>query len=249
MGYSTVSDMISDVASFYNDTNALDYVLPEGTKRRILHYIQRSVDEIWYYRPWTFKMMQFGVNPGGIGVASLPFNFATVGPKGMVFEEARPQNGPWREVDYQEWALMRSNSQYWKHQTYCIGGHDTEVVGDPVGEGQPSSLLPQGGHQTILFPDPTEARLFLMHYESTPPRAAWDADDDVLDYGQPLPMHEGFHNAILLGTIAKLQEGKGDPRPQYRSEYVAAIATAAAQHLPLTSRMQQLPRALPGGQW
>jgi hypothetical protein len=247
MGYSTVNAFISDVASFYNDTDALTYILPESTKRRILHYTQRTVDEIWYYRPWSFKMLSFAVDPVGVGIAPLPYNFATVGPKGSLYEVDK--NVPWREVDYQELIHLRQNGQYKTHRAFCIG-IESNAEATSAGEGYPATQLPAGsGKVAILFPDVTEVRLFTLHYESSPPRVGYDNATDLLNYGQPLPLLDGFHNAILLGTIAKLQEGKGDPRPQYRSEYVAAIATAAAQHLPLTSRMQQLPRALPGGMW
>jgi hypothetical protein len=246
MGYSTVDALIKDVASFYNDTDALTYILPESTRRRILHYVQRSVDEIWYYRPWSFKMLSFNFQASG-GGATLPYNYATVGPKGALYEDGKTV--PWREVDYQEWINFRQNGQYAAHRVFCIGV-DSNAEADLPGEGYPSTQLAAGiSRVSLLFPDPTEARIFTLHYESTPPRVAFDNTANGLDYNQPLPLIDGFHNAILLGTIAKLQESKGDPRPQYRSEYVAAIATAAAQHLPLTSRMQQLPRALPGGQW
>lgn len=188
-------------------------------------------------------MLRAPILPGGGGESPLPYNFATVGPKGALYETDK--NTPWREVDYQEWANFRQNGQYKTQRAFCIG-NNADAVADVPGEGLPSSQMPYTAKATLLFPDPIEAREFTLYYESAPPRAAWDG---VLNYGQPLPLLDGFHNAILLGTIAKLQEGKGDPRPQYRSEYVAAIATAAAQHLPLTSRMQQLPRALPGGMW
>lgn len=241
MGYATVNDLINDCASFYNDTNALDYVLPESTKRRILHYLQRTVDEVWYYRPWNFKLFSCALSAGS-GEAALPYNFATVGPKGGLFENSTKQL--WSEVDYQEWMTLRNSPGSAKQEkVFCIGNNSDGQTSN-IGDGAPVTT-----QRRLLFPDPLEARAFTLYYEATPPRAGWDAGLSAIDYNQPLPLTEGFHNVLLLGTIAKLQEGKGDPRPQYRAEFIASLATAAAQHLPLTSKLQQLPRALPGGRW
>lgn len=245
MGYATVMDLIKDVASFYNDTDALNYVLPESTKRRILHYIQRTSDEIWYYRPWNFKMLTESVVPSS-GEYALPYNFATIGPKGLLVEDST--HNVWYEIDYQEWTVLRSRpAAYSNERKFAIGSSALIPNTQDLGEGTP--LEAGAGKRVILFPSVTESRSFTLYFEGAAPKAGWDQNLNQVDYTKALPLSEGFHNALLLGTIAKLQESKGDPRPQYRSEYIAALATATAQHLPLTSRMQQLPRALPYGRW
>lgn len=252
MGYGTVGDLINDVAAYYNDTDAINYVLSPATKRRLLFYVQRTVDEIWYFRPWSFKMNYFVCNNWSSGVHALPYNFATVGPKGGLFEQVT--HILWTEVDFQEWMVVRQKAATQQERLYTIGNISaaaTNIIsGDPptVGPGLGAGTAGQA-KRSLLVPSTTESRVFDLYYEGSPPRVGIN-QQGVYDYTQPIPtLDEAFHHVILSGTVAKLQEAKGDPRPTFRSEYIAALSKAAAQHLALTSRMQQMPRALPGGMW
>lgn len=246
MGYALADDLINDVAAYYNDTDAINFNLSPATKRRMLFYVQRTVDEIWYYRPWAFKMNYLTVQGADIvgGAYALPFNFATVGSKGGLFEQSN--HTLWTEVDFQEWMVLRQRGNTQQVRWYTIG--NLSAQGEGVVQEDPPITGPVLGAGTagqpkrsLLFPSPTEARTFDLYYEGSPPAVALGAAIPTFD--------EAFHHVILQGTVAKLQEAKGDPRPIFRSEYIAALSKAAAQHQPLTSRMQQMPRALPGGMW
>lgn len=252
MGYATVGDLINDVAAYYNDTDAINYNLSAATKRRLLFYVQRTVDEIWYFRPWAFKMNYVVLDTWMNGMAALPFNFATVGPKGGLFEQQN--HALWTEVDFQEWMALRQRNVTQGHRVYTIG--NISYAGDNIISGDPPEVGPGLGAGTagqstrsLMVPDPNEVRTFDLYYEGSPPRVAID-QNGAYDYTLPIPtLDEAFHHVVLSGTAAKLQEAKGDPRPSFRSEYIAALSKAAAQHLALTSRMQQMPRTLPGGMW
>lgn len=252
MGYATVGDLINDVAAYYNDTDAINYNLSAATKRRLLFYVQRTVDEIWYFRPWAFKMNYLSVQGSDIqnGAYALPFNFATVGSKGGLFEQVN--HTLWTEVDFQEWMVLRQRGNTQQMRWYTIGNLSAQgegVIQEDPPETGPILGIGTAGQPTrsLLFPSPTEARDFDLYYEGSPPRLGGTTGTD---YTQAIPtFDEAFHHVILQGTVAKLQEAKGDPRPIWRSEYIAALSKAAAQHQPLTSRMQQMPRALPGGMW
>lgn len=223
MPYATVDALINDVASFYDDTDATVYTLPTSKLNRYLHYVQRTVDEIHNYKPWPWKMVYKNLTFTA-RQADLPTDFANIGPNGALFD-ARGE--PWAEIDYRNMVAIIAAGQDVSRHWYCVGRRLASAsvnIGDGGAKG--------GEIRALLIPDPNNATTFTLYYETSPPQLA---------LGSAISIPESFHNCVLLGTVAKLQEGKADPRDIWRAEYVAALAKQVAMLMPLASRVKQMP--------
>lgn len=228
MPYALVDDLIKDVASFYDDTDATIYTLPPSKLQRYLHYAQRTVDEIINYKPWPWKMaftpLQFNITPPNGREATPPADFANVGPNGALFDST---GEPWAEIDFRNMvSLITANRNVTRHY-FCIGRRIASVS-----TGSGDGGVAEGDARGIMIPDPNNTTSFTLFYETSPVKLA---------LAGVIPLPESMHNALLLGTVAKLQEGKADPRDIWRAEYVSALAKQVALLMPLASRVKQMP--------
>jgi hypothetical protein len=226
--YALVDDLIRDVASYYDDTDANVYTLPPSKLNRYLHYAQRTTDEIVNYKPWPWKMayapIQFNVTPANGREAIPPADFANVGPNGALFDST---GEPWAEIDFRNMVALISANRHITRHYFCVGRRIASVS-TGVGDGG----VAEGEERGLLIPDPNNLTTFTLFYETSPP---------LLTLGVEIPLPESMHNALLLGTVAKLQEGKADPRDIWRAEYVSALAKQVALLMPLASRVKQMP--------
>jgi hypothetical protein len=226
--YGVVEDLLKDVASYYDDVDANTYTLPDSKKNRYLHYAQRTVDEIVNFKPWPWKMahapIQFNITPANGHEAEAPPDFANVGPNGALLDST---GEPWAEIDYRNMVFLISAAQQTTRHYFCIGRRILDTSTN-LGDGGVTG----GESRGLLIPDSNNTTIFTLFYETSPPK---------LVLGNAIPLPESFHNTLLLGTVAKLQEGKGDPRDIWRAEYVAALSKQVALLKPLSSRVQQMP--------
>jgi hypothetical protein len=234
--YALVDDLLRDVASYYDDTDANIYTIPSSKLSRYLHYAQRTIDEIVNYKPWPWKMayapVQFNVTPANGREAPLPADFANVGPNGALFDST---GEPWAEIDFRNMvALIAANRNITRHY-FCVGRRIASIS-TGVGDGG----VIEGEERGLLIPDPNNTTTFTLFYETSPP---------LLTLAAPIPIPESMHNCLLLGTVAKLQEGKADPRDIWRAEYVSALAKQVATLMPLASRVKQMPMSSGRRMW
>jgi hypothetical protein len=251
MKFASYTDLMKEAVSYYDDTDVIDtgWDLSTPHVKRIMHYINRAQEEIWYYRPWPWRMgnFDFTINAPNVGDAYLPGNFSNVGPNGLLLDE---QGRPWAEISYQDMVVLRQRNQRTQDHLFCIGQDDKQWDADiPAATGstgvysasrklmvpnteQPFNKLVGGGYQG----------LFSLLYEMTAPLV----DETVWAFPPAIP--PGFHHTLLLGTVAKMQEGKGDGRSIWRSDYVATLAKLAAELEPLQSRPRQMPVTI-GRMW
>lgn len=228
MPYALVDDLLKDVASHYDDTDATAFVLPTSKLNRYLHYVQRTLDEIYNFKPWPWKMayktLQFNVSPANGREAPVPKDFANVGPNGALFD---PRGEPWAEISFRDMIALHASGSGQSNHLFAVGRRQADAS-TAVGDGGVKNADSRG----LLIPDPNRTDAFTLFYETSPPKAA---------LGAVIPIPESMHNALLLGTVAKLQEGKADPRDIWRAEYVTALSKQVAALMPLTSRMRQMP--------
>lgn len=236
MPYALVDDLIKDVASYYDDTDATIYTLPPSKLQRYLHYAQRTVDEIVNFKPWPWKMahttLTFNVTPANGYEAVAPADFANVGPNGALMDRT---GEPWAEIDYRNMVFLIASGRDASRHWFCIGRRIASTS-TAVGDG---GVL-EGDARGLMIPDRNNTQPFTLFYETSPPK---------LVLGEVVPLPESFHNAALLGTVAKLQEGKGDPRDIWRAEYVAALSKQVALLKPLSSRVAQMPMTTGRRSW
>jgi hypothetical protein len=234
MAFSDYADLMTQAASYYDDADVIDtgWVLPVQHQKRIYHYINRAQEEIWYYRPWSWRMARLSVNFYA-GAVQLPLNFSNVGPNGLLFG---PENDPWAEISFQDMMVLQQRNMRTQDHLFAVGnaqldGTD-EVAGVPV------------TFRKLMIPDPAAiaSASFLLLYEMTAPLVT--VDDATEEIGIP----RNFHNALLMGTVAKMQEAKGDARSIWRSDFIATLAKIAAEEEHLTSRPRQMPVTI-GGMW
>jgi hypothetical protein len=229
--YATAQALINDIASHYDDTDATTYTLPASKLARYLHYIQRTVDEIVNYKPWSWKMAFKTINFTA-GQSDLPADFANVGPNGALFDSI---GEPWAEINFQNMVGMKAAGRHITAHYFCVGRRLASTSA-AIGDGG----IVGGDVRALMIPDPANTAAFTIFYETSPP---------IVVITDPLPVPESFHNAVLLGSVAKLQEGKADPRDIWRAEYVSALAKQVALLTPMSSRVRQMPMSSGRRMW
>jgi len=243
--------LMKEAISYYDDTDVIDSGYDPNTshRKRVLHYINRAQEEIWYYRPWPWRMAEydFSIGAPNVGEASMPGNFSNVGPNGLLLDN---QGRPWAEISYQDMVVLRKRSTRTQDQLFCIGDDAKEWDSDfPANTGETGAY---SGYRKLMVPNTQQPfnklvgggyePLFTLYYEMTAPLV----DDSVLQF--PIGIPNGFHHCLLLGTVAKMQEAKGDGRSIWRSDYVATLAKLTAELEALQSRPRQMPVTI-GGMW
>ena len=89
----------------------------------------------------------------------------------------------------------------------------------------------------IYVVDPTSTQSFTLIYQKQAP---------TITAGVETGLPQAFGHALLLGTVAKLKEEEGDPRPNWRADYLRALAQVTAVEAQKRSRVQQVPTSVPG---
>jgi hypothetical protein len=230
MPYATIGEIVDDLASYADETDAQTYTIPPSRRRRLGHYIQRANDEIWGYRPWSFKYALKADIAFTAGHATMPQDMASVGEGGMFWRPSDNARSPWVEVHIQNMMAVRVAGRDLHKKWFAIGLLDQA-------EGTTGQLS-----REIWVPK-DEPQTFSLFYEMSPPTFnLTDLDNEAV----PLP--ELFHNTLFAGALAKLQDAKGDPKSIWRAEYLATLAKVTANFHVNSSRMEQMPNTV-GGQW
>ena len=219
MFYSTISDLLTDVRSYYDDTNSALYSDPTNREARLLVYYNRGVDEIWKMHPWPFKYATDTLTlASGAGV--LPANFSNIGPEGYV---SLPDsiNKPYVEVAYQDILAMRQRpAAYQTYRFYAIGPGTTN------------------GNQQILTANPADGFDLTVVYEMVAPRQTSSAG--------PVDGPPYLHDALLACTLKHSMESLNDGR-DWEMKYRIALSNAIKAGRPIRSRAQQMPLTV--GKW
>jgi hypothetical protein len=219
MYYSTISDLLADVRSFYDDTNSTLYSDPTNRTNRLLMYYNRAVDEIWAQFPWQFKYATIADDLAA-GELTLPADFANVGPDGYVYKTGSNQY-PYVETAYQDLLAMRQRpAAYQTYQFYAIG---------------PGAA---NDEQKLMVVNPAAIDNLTISYERVPPRQT--------STSQPVDGPPWLHDCILAGTLRNSMESLNDGR-DWEMKYRVALSNAIKRGRQLRSRAQQMPLSV--GKW
>jgi hypothetical protein len=232
MPYGNVLEIVNDLASYADETDATVYTVPPSRQRRLGHYVQRAMDEIWGYRPWSFKYALHGPFSFSNGFADIPDNFANIGDNGMMWNEEANSREPWAEVAMQDMVALRATGRDKGKRWFTVGLLD-----------QAAAATDQFSRQLWIPKDDVTFGSFKLFFEMNP--RMFDLDNLS---GEPVPLPELFHNTLFAGALAKLQQAKGDPLPIWRAEYVALLAKVTANFHIQSGQMEQMPNTV-GGQW
>jgi hypothetical protein len=112
-----VDTMVADIIANYDNTETTTLQNPTTRTARIVSYMQRAAEELWYHRAWPFAMDLEALVMSG-GEASLPTDFARVGPEGALLD---PNGKPWVEIAFQDMAYLRTRGLRQADHLFCIG--------------------------------------------------------------------------------------------------------------------------------
>lgn len=240
MLFTNYSDLVAKAVSYYDDTDIIDsgWTLPTPHAKRIYHYVNRAQEEIWYYRPWPWRMATMDADAISVsnGVAQMPTNFSNVGPNGLFLDQ---EGRPWAEIGVQDMVVLRKRQERTRDHLFCVGEDATQYDDGDIGDD--AGVRKSGRY--IMVPNTGETMSgFQVYFEMIAPHVSIDNANDAI--GVP----PNYHHALLMGTVAKMQEAKGDARSIWRSDFVATLAKMAAENEHLTSRPRQMPVTI-GRMW
>ena len=212
--YSETGTLVDDISKYYDNTDlstVQDATLRQG---KIMQFVNRVRDEIWWMRPWTWTQQEDTVTMSS-GIGGLPADFGTIGPQCGLYDQANGR--PWTQINFQEMQTLRKRHVRVNDRLVAIGVD---------GAGGPAALIPNTGSSEV-FDLVYKARPLMLSYS-----------DDIL----PMPTH--FGQALLLGVVARLKEEEGDPRPLWREDYMRALSRAMVTEREAGSRPAQMPMAV-----
>lgn len=116
--YTTFDAIVSDILNIYDNTE--DTAVQQVTNRtnRILHYLQRTVEDLWYDpRVWSFTMGSDALTMSG-GECAFPDDFAQVSGEGVLVDSG---GKAWVEIPYQDMEYIRRKGLEQNSRYYAIG--------------------------------------------------------------------------------------------------------------------------------
>jgi hypothetical protein len=218
--YTTGKQIVDAALAYYDNTDGSTMQNTTVRRARLLHYLQRTAEDIWFHRPWPFSIESSQRNFTS-GTVAVPANFAQVSAEGGLFD----LNGrTWVEIPHQDMLYLRLRGHRANDHIYSIGGN--------AGQGSQYIYLPSTGLTVSMN----------LVYQTVCPTVVDDPfGEGYLSFPQP------FGEALLLGTVAKLKGEEGDARQDWRADYARALARAGASYTKKT-RPQMMPQSV-GGMW
>ena len=218
--YTTFDAIVSDVLNIYDNTEDTSLQQVTNRRNRILHYIQRTIEDLWYDpRVWSFTMASDILTMIG-GECAFPDNFAQVSGEGGLYD----LNGkPWVEIPYQDMEYLRGRGLEQNSRFYAIGSN-------------------------LKVPDTAGAAMFTLIYQKVAPTAALGVTEIEVGLLGALGFPSVFGEAILLGTVSKLKEEEGDARQGWRMDYMKALSRVASVWSKNRTRVSRMPVTI-GGMW
>jgi hypothetical protein len=228
MPYASIGEIVDALSSFADETDTQNFTVPPSRRRRLGHYVQRATDEIWNYRPWSFKYTTAtGINfYVGESAPQLPIRFGNIGDEGVLWNLSDNSREPWVEIALQDMIAVQAAGRDQNKKWFAVKW-----------DSQPRASL--------LIPNLAAGPYgdFTLFYEQSP--VTFDLDNIDIE---EVPFPQIFHDVLFAGSMAKLQQAKGDPQSIWRAEYISALAKVTARFQTGSSRMQQMPNTV-GGQW
>lgn len=151
-----MDDLYDTILAVYENTDAATLVNATVRRARIVHFVQRALEGLWYDRSWPFSMSSATLTMAG-GSAARPTDFAGVTGEGGLWDS----NGhPWKEIGYQDMAVIRARHVEVTSKMFTVAS-------------------------TVLVPDTTSTSTFTLVYQKmTPELTAYGTSQAVpLPYG------------------------------------------------------------------
>lgn len=141
--YDDVTDIINDILAYYDNTDTSTVHNLSARTARVLHYIQRAADELWFWRAWPFTIKTDTLTMVA-GKDTLPTDFARVSYEGGLYDS---QGKAWTETDMQSLLYMRARSIEQSSRYYAVDG--TYVLIPNTGSTETFTLIYQKAAPTL----------------------------------------------------------------------------------------------------
>lgn len=160
--YTDCADIIDAVVAVYDNTDESAVHNDTTRRERILHYLQRTAEDIWYSRSWPFSMTSDTLTMVA-GESDYPDDYARISYEGVLLG---PNGKPWVEISYQDMAYIRSRRIEQQRKYYALGS-------------------------TIQVPDVNNTDNFVLIYQTMAPTLT-DGDQAGDPTGFPAPFGEAL---------------------------------------------------------
>lgn len=115
MMYTTTTTIIDDLLAVYDNQTLLG-TTSTARRARMLNYVNRTADELWNLRDWSFKFSATTLNCVS-GNCALPGDFYSV-------EGVWDANGEsWTEISYTDLLLLRAKNERTRWHYYAISAN------------------------------------------------------------------------------------------------------------------------------
>lgn len=118
--YDDVADIIDTLVAVYDNTDESGVHNATTRRARMLHYVQRTAEELWYHRVWPFTIGSAAIAMVA-GVDTLPDDFARVSLEGGLYGPAGNKS-PWVEISIQDMLYIRSRVVEQQQRLFAIDG-------------------------------------------------------------------------------------------------------------------------------
>jgi hypothetical protein len=135
-----MDDLYTLILEKYENADPAQLVDITDRWERIVHFAQRSVDEIWYDRAWPFSMATSALAMVG-GSAARPSTFAGLSSEGGMWDSS---GRVWQEIGYQDMVVIRARHTNTGERLFSVGA-------------------------TVLVPDTASTASFTLAYQATAP--------------------------------------------------------------------------------
>ncbi len=134
--YDDVAAIIDDIVAVYDNTDETAVHNVTTRRARILHYVQRTAEELWYHRSWPFSMTSATLVMAA-GKADVPTDFARISYEGLLIG---PNGKPWTEVNWQDMLYFRERTLEQSKHFFAV---TNEILTPNVGSADTFTLLYQ----------------------------------------------------------------------------------------------------------
>lgn len=115
--YTDVDTLVADIIAIYDSTETSTLQNVTARTARIVHYLQRTAEDVWFHRAWPFAMGSEALVMTA-GEESLPDDFARISIEGGLFDA----NGiSWVEIPYQDMQYLRGRGLKQQAKLFTIG--------------------------------------------------------------------------------------------------------------------------------
>lgn len=207
--YDDCSDIVDDVIAIYDNTDESGVHNVTTRRARIVHYLQRTMEDLWFHRSWPFSMNSAALVMVA-GEDTLPTDFARISYEGCLLGPS--SNRPWTEISFQDMAYLRTRQVEQNRKVFAVGS-------------------------VIQIPNTASTETFTLIYQKVAPTAGYGGQSGD-PTGFPLPFGEALLLGTVAKLKAEEGDPRTNWREDYQKAVARAgalwIRASRASRMPMT---------------